>query len=330
MISESNKTSKVNDVTNRSNRETKENCLINRDSVVNDKKLNKQVKKSSKCYNFAYYLIFISVFLVSLFLSFICFINFQQIRFKKLVQKVHYGLNTKYNNKNYENYYNEKRNCQDNRDEIIPNINEFSLYSNVLTNIHSVNDEPIKTNIDYYVSTYEQILNEDGYSLERHKVLTKDGYINTAWRIFSVNKHKPSTIPVIITHGLLDNSISFICLKEESLVYLLLERGYEVWLNNNRGSTFSYEHLEFDSFEINSQYWDFTFHELAQFDLPAIIDYVREYRNVDKINYIGHSQGGYQLMLGYTMDPEYYNQRINTYASLGTVIRFINIVSFII
>ncbi len=55
--------------------------------------------------------------------------------------------------------------------------------------------------------------------------------------------------------------------RDESLAYILSDAGYDVWLGNNRGNTFSKQHqtLSVDS----DAFWDFTYDEMAIYDFPT-------------------------------------------------------------
>jgi len=39
----------------------------------------------------------------------------------------------------------------------------------------------------------------------------------------------------------------------------------------------------------DQEFWNFSFHEMGVYDLPANIDFVIEKTGVDKIDYVGHS-----------------------------------------
>jgi hypothetical protein len=44
--------------------------------------------------------------------------------------------------------------------------------------------------------------------------------------------------------------------------------------------------------DLNSQsFWDFSFHEIGQFDLPAMIDFALSHANQENLHFIGHSTG---------------------------------------
>ncbi|XP_047507878.1 lipase 3-like [Pieris napi] len=141
--------------------------------------------------------------------------------------------------------------------------------------------------------TTPQLIAQHGYPSESHTVVTTDGYILTIHRIpYSKNSTKTSPRKtVLLHHGLLGSSADWIIPgPDKALPYILSEAGYDVWLANVRGNTYSKAHvsLNTDTFE----FWNFTFHEVSQHDLPAVIDYIMDLKGWDaKINYIGHSMG---------------------------------------
>ena len=82
--------------------------------------------------------------------------------------------------------------------------------------------------------------------------------------------------------------------QDRSWAKFLSDAGYDVWMGNNRGNIYSRGHRFLDP-EVDDEFFDFSFHELGAFDMPAMIDYVREYTGQDKIAYIGYSQGSVQM-----------------------------------
>nr|XP_032523030.1 lipase 3-like [Danaus plexippus plexippus] len=139
-----------------------------------------------------------------------------------------------------------------------------------------------------------QLIASHGYVSESHTIVTEDGYILTVHRIPYSRNVSSREVPrktVLLHHGLLGSSADWIMAgPEKGLGYILSDAGYDVWLANVRGNTYSRAHITLkpDSFE----FWNFTFHEVSQHDLPAVIDYIMEVKGWDvKINYIGHSMG---------------------------------------
>lgn len=80
---------------------------------------------------------------------------------------------------------------------------------------------------------------------------------------------------------------------EDSLGIRLVNAGYDLWMNNSRGNRYSRDHQEIDvddgDWESIYKYWAFSFSEMAEFDQPALWEYVLDITKVQKITYIGHS-----------------------------------------
>jgi pimeloyl-ACP methyl ester carboxylesterase len=67
--------------------------------------------------------------------------------------------------------------------------------------------------------------------------------------------------------------------------------GHDIWLGNNRGNRYSRKHVSYDPVEDKKKFFDYSFYEFGQFDLPAMIDLALKVTGFDKLNFIGHSQG---------------------------------------
>jgi predicted alpha/beta hydrolase len=116
---------------------------------------------------------------------------------------------------------------------------------------------------------------------------------------------------------------------KEALPLILANNNYDVWLVNNRGTLFSREHELHDSDVLHSEFWDFTFHDLAKYDLKATISYIKTIAGREKISYVCHSQGCFQFLLGYTMYPEFLKNSIDKYGTMGNVLRITKLVSIV-
>lgn len=62
------------------------------------------------------------------------------------------------------------------------------------------------------------------------------------------------------------------------LAFILADAGYDVWLGNARGNTYSKRHISLR--HDDSEFWDFSWHEMAYFDIPAEIDYLYKIRGL--------------------------------------------------
>ena len=148
--------------------------------------------------------------------------------------------------------------------------------------------------------TIPEMIMHAGYAFEAHKVMTDDQYINTAWRITGKLGHKNALNPgrkppVILQHGLADNGAGWLVPNSSrALPYMLSDAGYDVWLTNARGNVYSYEHMDIEGHDAKKRYSDFykfTFDEMAKYDTPAYLDYILDRSSFEKVFYIGVSQG---------------------------------------
>lgn len=139
-------------------------------------------------------------------------------------------------------------------------------------------------------------------------MVTEDGYILTMHRITAKNQDF-SKLPVLIFPGLFCSSADFIILGNVSLGLSLSDRGFDVWLGNQRGSTYGRKHRRLDPDGNPAEFFDFSFHEIGLFDISASIDYVREYTKQGKIFFIGYSQGGQGFFVLNSLQPKY-NDRV--------------------
>ena len=78
-------------------------------------------------------------------------------------------------------------------------------------------------------------------------------------------------------------------LPTESLAFILADAGFDVWLGNNRGNTYSRSHVNYTTDDV--EFWDFSFHEMGIYDLPAEINYILNATSETSIGYVGHSEG---------------------------------------
>ena len=76
---------------------------------------------------------------------------------------------------------------------------------------------------------------------------------------------------------------------DQSLGYILADLGFDVWLGNMRGNTYGRKHVKYVT--NSDEFWDFSFDEMAAYDLPAMINFVLNFTDQNQLFYVGHSQG---------------------------------------
>ncbi|KAB2057359.1 hypothetical protein ES319_A11G163100v1 [Gossypium barbadense] len=136
----------------------------------------------------------------------------------------------------------------------------------------------------------KSLVQTQGYACEEHKVTTKDGYILSVQRIPVGRSGKTaSKPPVLLQHGLLVDAAAWLLnTPDESLGFILADNGFDVWLANTRGTKYSRGHTSLSSND--SAYWEWSWDELVQYDLSALVQYV-QYKTGQKLHYVGHSLG---------------------------------------
>lgn len=86
-------------------------------------------------------------------------------------------------------------------------------------------------------------------------------------------------------------------------------------MGNNRGSTFSMGHLKYSRKDF--EFWQFYQEEMGTIDVPSFIDFIIEKTGVDKVSYVGHSEGTTQMFMGLSSMPEYFKEKVNVFAAMA-------------
>ncbi len=154
--------------------------------------------------------------------------------------------------------------------------------------------------------SFEEIILTNGYHLETHIVPTKDFYNLKVYKITSPKIKSLKPFPILFMHGLADSSDSWIANdKEKNFIFLLADRGFEVWAGNNRGNKHSRSNTKISPKD--KKFWNFSMHEMGLYDSPSIIDHIHDKSYTEKRNpiYIGHSQGGAQALILCSLNSDY-------------------------
>uniref|UniRef100_A0A8C8YNT9 Lipase n=1 Tax=Prolemur simus TaxID=1328070 RepID=A0A8C8YNT9_PROSS len=165
-----------------------------------------------------------------------------------------------------------------------------------------------------------QMISYWGYPNEEYNVVTEDGYILGVYRI-PYGKKNSGNIgqrPVVfLQHGLLTSATNWISnLPNNSLGFILADAGYDVWLGNSRGNTWSRRNLYYSPDSV--EFWAFSFDEMAKYDLPATIDFIVKKTGQKKLRYVGHSQGTTIGFIAFSTNPTL-AEKIETFYALAPV-----------
>ncbi|KPI95464.1 Lipase 1 [Papilio xuthus] len=175
-------------------------------------------------------------------------------------------------------------------------------------------------NEDTYLN-FTELTTKYNYTYEEHTVITEDGYILTVYRIPSKCKGISKYLPVVLVHGLYDSSDAWILSgPKDGLAYILADNCYDVWIPNTRGNRYSRKHIFLDP-DKDIEYWNFSFDEQGNYDVPAVIDYVLNVTSELKLFYIGHSQGTTDFFIMASLRPEY-NSKIYLSIQLAPIAWF--------
>ncbi|XP_063076831.1 gastric triacylglycerol lipase isoform X2 [Engraulis encrasicolus] len=151
-----------------------------------------------------------------------------------------------------------------------------------------------------------EIIRHWGYPAEEYEVVTEDGYILSVNRIphgiHDTYGEDPRPV-VYLQHGLLAAGSNWITnLPNNSLGYALADAGFDVWMGNSRGNTWSQKHVSLSP--DSDEFWQFSYDEMAKKDLPAVINFITKTSGQEQIFYVGHSQGTTIAFIAFSTMPE--------------------------
>ncbi|KAL2870379.1 putative ab-hydrolase associated lipase [Aspergillus lucknowensis] len=204
---------------------------------------------------------------------------------------------------------------------------------------------PLEGGKDRVVGDVAYYARRVGLDVETFKVQTEDGFVLTLWhvynpqeyvplpaserghrgpQVFSGTKHHQSfdrsrrKYPVLLMHGLLQNSGAYCVNDDDSLAFLLCKSGYGVWLGNNRCGL-EPEHTTMS--DSDPRMWSWTIQHMGAFDLTALISRVLYETGYEKLGLVCHSQGTAQTFVALAKDqrPEL-GERISVFCALAPAV----------
>ncbi|XP_039191869.1 lipase member M-like isoform X2 [Crotalus tigris] len=143
-------------------------------------------------------------------------------------------------------------------------------------------------NSEAFMNINELIIHK-GYLSEEYKVMTTDGYILSLNRIPSGRNYQMD-----------------------------FDAGYDVWIGNSRGNTWSRSHQNLSVSE--DEFWAFSFDEMAKYDLPAVVNFILRKTGQQQLYYVGYSQGAAIAFIAFSAMPEL-AQKIKMFFALAPVTR---------
>ncbi|VDM19956.1 unnamed protein product, partial [Wuchereria bancrofti] len=232
-------------------------------------------------------------------------------------------------------------------------IFKFFVYTKLyhLTNGISIKSLPEAT------MTTNEIIAYYGYPSETHTVTTDDGYILELHRIpggkagnsiiafnnstmlngittsvihANYSKNESKSV-VFLQHGFIGSSAVWVTnLPNQSAAFLFADAGFDVWMGNVRGNTYSTKHVEYTQNDL--KYWKFTsvnfipllvyysfrFDEFAKYDLDSMINYVLNETSQQSLYYIGYSEGTLTMFAKLSID-QLFAQKIRKFFALGPI-----------
>ncbi|XP_023025870.2 lipase 3-like [Leptinotarsa decemlineata] len=163
-----------------------------------------------------------------------------------------------------------------------------------------------------------------GYQVESHYVTTSDGYILGVHRIPQGRTSERKNETVLFVHGLFCSSSDAILFgPKKSPGYFFADKGYDVWIINVRGNTYSRNHTYLNP-DTDAEFWNFSWHEIGTIDVPTVIDYILDVTGTDGVYYIGYSQGSIVFLVMTSIRPDY-NAKVKVHIGLAPTVYMNNV-----
>lgn len=131
------------------------------------------------------------------------------------------------------------------------------------------------------------MLSEAPRATEIFQVPTNDGWTVRLCRYRTPENSGP---PVVLCHGIMANQFSLTAPKGDSLVDVLVERGFDCWVMDARGTRSSTAPPDASRYDAKAS-------DYALQDMPAVIDFVCGRTGYSKVHWAGHSMGGMMLYM---------------------------------
>jgi len=163
--------------------------------------------------------------------------------------------------------------------------------------------------------TTEGFLKQYGINATEQFVTTDDNYILRMFRL-----PRPGAPVVLLQHGILASSWCWLVnTPEKSLGIVLWNIGYDVWLTNSRGNTYSRNHTKYRPY-FDSRFWDYTFDDMGNFDVIANVQHILGVTQKDTLTFVGWSQGTTQMFVAAQgKHKAFLDKHVNLFVALSPV-----------
>ncbi|UMM33025.1 hypothetical protein L5515_006642 [Caenorhabditis briggsae] len=140
-----------------------------------------------------------------------------------------------------------------------------------------------------YPAMIYSVTTDDGYILEMHRI--PFGKTNVTWP----NGKRPV---IFLQHGLLCASSDWVLnLPDQSAGFIFADAGFDVWM----------------------AFWDWSWDEMATYDLNAMINHVLEVTGQESVYYMGHSQGTLTMFSHLSKDDGSFAKKIKKFFALAPI-----------
>lgn len=125
--------------------------------------------------------------------------------------------------------------------------------------------------------------------------------------------------PMLFMHGIGDSADCFIVHKpDKAPAFVAASEGYDVWLGNLRGNKYSRKHKSLDP-DTDMDFWKFSWSENGRYDLPALLNFIKQETGYEKVAYVGHSMGTTSMFYAMVTNYEQIARDVSIFVALAPV-----------